>query len=434
MGIEKLFKLLDEVSTGKFAYKKSIRTENIRDRTIAVDTSLILHKGMVKIRSDRGDDLRSAVNGRPITHIRVLLYKALSYRVNRITPVFVFDGRPPPGIKDDILEERRKLAKTNREHYEEAVRNGDKINEKKYFGRLTRIRKEYIEDCKHLLDRMGMPYIHATGEADPLCAALARRSDVYAAASDDSDLLAFGAPVLLRFMTNKGSFDEVDLKKVRQTLGLEIDYSDLSDIELVELHERFTSDNDIRSHLEKLSHQRFVDLCFLMGIGKVPTITGLGYRGALSLIQKYSNLRSCIAELERRNQMSVKDGGPILYTIPPDYFKKIHLRYQCYNGIEPKIIDPMSVDVKMKPAQIALLKEYLVTELGMPKKEISTVIRKLQNPRQSRYRSFHRHPRREPNHWFKRIHIKSGKHGQKHSNSGRYIKQFKHRRNSDRAG
>ena len=57
------------------------------------------------------------------------------------------------------------------EKLEENLSQEDKI---KYFKRTVSISKKQIDECKELLDLMGIPYVNAVEEADSQCAQLVK--------------------------------------------------------------------------------------------------------------------------------------------------------------------------------------------------------------------------------------------------------------------
>ena len=61
-----------------------------------------------------------------------------------------------------------------------------------------------VDDAKHLLVLLGIPFVEAPGEAEAQTAFMAKKGDVWAASSKDYDSLLFGAPRLLRYLTVYG--------------------------------------------------------------------------------------------------------------------------------------------------------------------------------------------------------------------------------------
>jgi flap endonuclease-1 len=71
----------------------------------------------------------------------------------------------------------------------------------KYASRISYLNEEMIDESKRLLDALGIPIVQAPSEGEAQAAFMARKKDVYAAASQDYDSLAFGAPILIRNLT-----------------------------------------------------------------------------------------------------------------------------------------------------------------------------------------------------------------------------------------
>jgi flap endonuclease-1 len=71
---------------------------------------------------------------------------------------------------------------------------------------------------------MGIPFINAPCEAEATCAALAKHKKVYAAGTEDMDVVTFGTPVLFRRLTMAASRKlpilEIKLEKVLVELDL----------------------------------------------------------------------------------------------------------------------------------------------------------------------------------------------------------------------
>jgi flap endonuclease-1 len=67
-------------------------------------------------------------------------------------------------------------------------------------GMAVQVTQEHNEDCKKLLQLMGVPIIVAPSEAEAQCAAMAKAGLVYGAATEDMDYLTFGCPRLIRHL------------------------------------------------------------------------------------------------------------------------------------------------------------------------------------------------------------------------------------------
>jgi 5'-3' exonuclease len=137
-----------------------------------------------------------------------------------------------------------------------------KTNIRETQKKLIYIKPEYIKNLKHMLDILGIQYIQADGEADPICCQLNANGIVDMVMSDDMDFLATGAKVLLRDFTLKSNNimvynTEHILKK------LQIDYD------------------------------QWVDFCILCGCDYSKRIRGLGPKKLISLIRE----KNCIENI-----------------------------------------------------------------------------------------------------------------------------------------
>ena len=68
-----------------------------------------------------------------------------------------------------------------------------------------------------------MTYVTATKEADELCGALCLTNDIYACLTEDTDIIAYGAPRILRyFKAMKHTVVFYDLEKIRDDLHISL--------------------------------------------------------------------------------------------------------------------------------------------------------------------------------------------------------------------
>jgi flap endonuclease-1 len=191
MGIKNLNKFLIEKCSQQSILKKHLSI--FSGKTIVIDTSIYLYKFMEN----------SVLIENMYLLISILLH-------HKITPIFIFDGKPPKE-KMEILAKRRmekKEAETKfntlkqemvvalPEEKEEIVIEMDKL--KKQF---IRIKKEDIESVKTLMDLYGVTYIEAEGEADQICAEMVIKKKAWACLSDDMDLFVYGCTRVMRHLS-----------------------------------------------------------------------------------------------------------------------------------------------------------------------------------------------------------------------------------------
>ena len=75
---------------------------------------------------------------------------------------------------------------------------------KKIYKKSIIMKDYYIKDWIEILDLLGLPVIRAEGEADPICAYIHKNNPyIYGIISDDSDMLIFGSPKIMRKSVNQ---------------------------------------------------------------------------------------------------------------------------------------------------------------------------------------------------------------------------------------
>ena len=151
------------------------------------------------------------------------------FKYYNITPLFVFDGKPPQEKREEILKRKteRKNAKEQyynlKEMYGENPTKEEIENLQQIKRKMTYITYEDITDIKNLIEFYGMKYIVAHGEADRLCASLVLKKKVYAVLTEDMDLFALGCPNVLRYISlSNHSYLSYDLKKILEKLDISL--------------------------------------------------------------------------------------------------------------------------------------------------------------------------------------------------------------------
>jgi 5'-3' exonuclease len=163
----------------------------------------------------------------------------------------------------------------------------------KYYRQTLPITDEYKEKAKKIVNILGLAVLQADGEAETLCAYLAIKGEVDAVLSEDTDVLAYGTPLLL---------SKIDIVKEKVTTILH---------------------KNIRS-CTGFSTEEFRDLCILLSCDYNSRVIGfppecskhekhrkakkpvhIGAKAAVCMIDAYRNLE----EVERH----VVDTDPLNY-------------------------------------------------------------------------------------------------------------------------
>lgn len=204
MGVEGLHQyLLHNISKESKIIKK-IHLYDISGKTIAIDASIYIYKFFVN------NDYKLLKNG-----IKKMLDE---FKMNRITPLFVFDGKPPK-IKDIQLNKRRQ-EKDNIDNID-FINNTTKV---KYKEKSIRPNRDTITFVKNILDNKNVKYINAPNEADPVCAWLVKTGKAWACLSDDTDMFIYGCTRVLRsYSINNKSLMFYELDKMLDNLNLTFD-------------------------------------------------------------------------------------------------------------------------------------------------------------------------------------------------------------------
>jgi len=321
MGIKGLTQLIKKNSPESIEH---IGLYTMKGKRVAVDTSIFLYKSLMNVRS-KGDYLRNK-DGKVVSHIQGLYHKTNQYLTLGITPIYIFDGKPP-AEKGDCISNRQKKAKECKEKLSmvtDSTLEKEKVALEK--GSI-RIKKEYIDDLKQLFDLMGVSYIHADGEAEAYASELCRLGFVDGVVTEDMDTLSYGCPQLIRGCIDKS-------------------------IKRPEVCTTFNFDRILVDF--KMTHDEFIDMCILCGCDYCPTIPKVGPVRAMKIIHKYKTIENYL-EKEK---------------IDHDEFKS---KYQASRGLFKVFqgkINLNDLPMKLTSYDSDKLYQYLVHECSMNEKRV----------------------------------------------------------------
>ena len=108
MGIKSLTKLIkshspDSIETSQL-YKLS-------GKKVAIDASLVIYQCLMNIRHN-GKNLQN-INNKITSHITGIFYKNINYLSMNITPIYIFDGKPPHDNFSYAMSNRAMVAHIN---------------------------------------------------------------------------------------------------------------------------------------------------------------------------------------------------------------------------------------------------------------------------------------------------------------------------------
>ncbi|KAI4091763.1 MAG: hypothetical protein LQ344_003867 [Seirophora lacunosa] len=334
MGIKQLSQVIQEHAPG------AIKTGEIKNhfgRKVAIDASMSIYSFLVAVRSD-GQQLMNE-SGETTSHLMGMFYRTLRIVDNGIKPLYVFDGAPPKLKSGELAKRFARKAEASEQH-EEAKETGTAEEVEKFSRRTVKVTREHNNECKKLLELMGIPYIVAPTEAEAQCAVLAQAGKVYAAASEDMDTLCFNAPILLRHLTfseqRKEPIQEYHLDSVLKGLGME--------------------------------RKQFIDLCILLGCDYVDPIPKIGPASALKLIRDYGTLEAVVEH--------IKNDTKKRYTIPDDWpFEDAR---ELFLNPDVRQADHEDCDFQWKAPDVDGLVKFLVTEKGFSEDRVRSAAARLQ--------------------------------------------------------
>lgn len=142
---------------------------------------------------------------------------------------------------------------------------------KKMRGQILDIKPEDFQKTKELFDILKVPYFNAPLEAETMCADLCKRGLVDAALSEDTDVLAYAAPIFLsKINTTNGTCTKINYNKMLENL--------------------------------KISSDTFLDLCIMCGTDYNKNIYKIGPEKAYKYLQKYENIEN----IESNTKLDIK--------------------------------------------------------------------------------------------------------------------------------
>jgi flap endonuclease-1 len=314
MGIKNLLKFLnnyDNIIT-------PINSDNFNYEKIAIDISIILYQVIIGIRNT-GADLTNK-EGEITSHILGLFNRTILLLKKKIIPIYVFDGIPPP-FKNDIIAARREI---KRQAYIKLDTVTDPIEKIKYFKKTVSISKKQIDECKQLLELMGIPYIEAPAEADSQCAYLVKKGIASSVITEDMDILAFGSDKIYRNFSSK----------TKETIELKL--------------------STILENVD-LTYEQFIEFCILLGCDYCDRIKDITPNELYEYYYKYKNIPDTIKAI-KDDDISVPNVEN--YNQYIEYFKNPPAK-ECE-------------EISLSKPNIKLLVNILVSKYGLIKNKLTS--------------------------------------------------------------
>jgi flap endonuclease-1 len=322
--------------------KKVTNLDLLRGRTMAVDAFNVLYQFLALIRTRTGTPLTDN-QGNITSHLIGLAFRTTRLITDyNITPVFVFDGKPPD-LKKVEIENRRQRKNQAEKDYQKAVEREDYATAWRKAVQTSRLTYNMIEDAKHLISLLGVPWVQAPSEGEAQAAYMACRGDVWATSSRDYDSLLFGAPRVVRYLTIQGQEWLPSKGRARKL-----------EPEIITLDELLT-------HLD-LTRWQLIDAAILIGTDFNPGIKGIGPKTAIKLLKKHGKLEA----------------------LPPEIMEKLTPRYQEIREFykNPPIEDEYSTE--MHPPRSRELYSFLCDERNFSRERVDVLVKRMENPARQR--------------------------------------------------
>jgi len=235
---------------------QKIGFDSLIGKTLVVDSYNIIYQFLSSIRQHDGTPLMDE-SGNITSHLAGLFYKTINLTEKGINLMFVFDGKPPDFKKVEV-ERRRNIRTEAKEKWDDALKEGNIEDAKKYARMSSSISDEIIEESKNLLTYLGFPIIQAKSEGEAQAAKICRDGKAWGIASQDFDSVLFGSPITIR---------NLSISKAEY-------------LELIELNKL------------SLSREQLILIALLVGTDYNPGIKGIGPKKGLKLVKECKTIEN----------------------------------------------------------------------------------------------------------------------------------------------
>ena len=193
----------------------------------------------------------------------------------KITPIFVFDGKPPQE-KKTLLQQRRDMKREAEGKYKDMLQQieyglADETEEmstqlaslKKQF---LKVDQNHVQCVKSILRQYQVEFVDAPGESDELCVQYVKSRRAWACLSNDMDMFVYGTSRVLRdFSLTDHTVDlyvmssilmdlNMDMKTFRQIMVLSGTDYNLSSTSQMNLHETIKWFHEYKKYIKHRGH------------------------------------------------------------------------------------------------------------------------------------------------------------------------------------
>jgi flap endonuclease-1 len=327
MGIRSLTSLIKQKSPNSI---ETTALYTLSGKKVAIDTSIFLYKSLSNYRYN-GDYLRNK-EGKVVSHIVGIFYKTIQYLALGITPIYIFDGKPPIE-KQSVINDRTKKASESKLLSEQSLTQEEKQKHEK--GSI-RVKKHHVDDIKYLFKLMGISYIHPDGEAEAYASELCRKGYVDYVVSEDMDTLVYGCPKMIRGCLDK----TIKRKDVVSIIDLEVILKDFN-----------------------MNMKEFTDMCILCGCDYCPSIPKVGTIRSFTYIQNYKTIENLVESKKCPN-------------IPQEFIDKYDQSRNLFNTFKDKV-NIEEVPLTSSSCDMDKLNEFLLNECAISEKRVQNALKKM---------------------------------------------------------
>jgi 5'-3' exonuclease len=226
---------------------------------------------------------------------------------------------------------------------EEFALKMDDINNEyhKIYKKSIILKDYYIKDWIEILELLGLPVIQAENEADPICSYLLKKNrNIYGIISDDSDMLIFGAPRLMRKMVNQ-QFKVIELDLLIDTIKYD----------LLKLN------NDLHYNKIDFTLDDLINFCILLGTdyGNLPL--KIKYDNSLELLKYYYTINKDILQIINEEDLTK-------FNEIKDYY--INNNNECISKINTNLLNskpewnkPKLMELKKRLLELNVDEDYI---------------------------------------------------------------------------
>lgn len=263
---------------GDLLEKRTVELSDLSHKVIAIDAYNILYQFLSIIRQRDGTPLTDS-HGNITSHLSGILYRITNLVESGIKPVFVFDGKPPE-MKLQTLGKRKEVRENARVKWDNAKEKGLAEEAFKYAQASSKVNADIVNDAKHLLELMGIPYVQAPSEGEAQAAYMVQKGDADLVGSQDYDAMLFGAPDVVRNLTITGK-RKVPRKNI---------YVDVKP-EVINLDESLQALG--------VEREQLIDIAICVGTDYNSGIDGIGPKKAIKLIKKHDNIEVALDDIDK---------------------------------------------------------------------------------------------------------------------------------------